>query len=95
MTDTPILVFGFVMVSDGLAPYASKQDAWLSPVANIDVYLSMLQALMLKVDVSNESIDSQEVFGGVLMATDIAMGAVLIVEAVMAIVPYAAVEMLL
>ena len=58
MAVTLVLVFVFVMVSESLAPYSSRQDSWLSRVAHIVVFLSMYQALVVKVDVSDESSDS-------------------------------------
>ncbi|CAM9178193.1 unnamed protein product, partial [Laminaria digitata] len=75
---TLVLAFVFVIVSESLAPYASKQDAWMSRVGHMVVFLSMFQALMLKVDVSDESSDSQQVFGGVLLAANICMLAAVI-----------------
>ncbi|CAM9531970.1 unnamed protein product, partial [Laminaria digitata] len=82
---TLVLVFVFVMVSESLAPYSSRQDSWLSRVAHIVVFLSMYQALVVKVDVSDESSESQEVFGGVLLAANICMVAAVIAEAVMVV----------
>lgn len=82
---TLVLVFVFVMVSESLAPYASKQDSWLSRVAHIVIFLSMFQALVVKVDVSGERSDSQEVFGGVLLAANLCMVAAVIVEATMVV----------
>ena len=82
---TLVLVFLFVMVSESLAPYATTEDAWLSRVGHIVVFLSMFQALVLKVDVSDEGSYSQEVFGGVLLAANISMVAAVTAEAVMVI----------
>lgn len=82
---TLVLAFVFVMVSESLAPYASSKDAWMSRVAHVVVFMSMFQGLVLKADVSNESTDSQEVFGGVLLAANVCMVAAVITEAVMGI----------
>lgn len=82
---TLVLVFVFVMVSESLAPYASKQDSWISRVGHIVVFLSMFQALVIKVDVSDERSDSQELFGGVLLAANICMVAAVIAEATMVV----------
>lgn len=79
---TLVLAFAFVMISESLAPYALSQDAWLSRVGHIVVFLSMFQALLLKVDVSDERSDSQEVFGGVLLVANICMVLTVIVEAI-------------
>ncbi|CAM9564516.1 unnamed protein product, partial [Laminaria digitata] len=82
---TLVLAFVFVMVSESLVPYATREDAWLSRVGHVVVFLSMFQALVLKVDVSDESSDSQEVFGGVLLAANICMVAAVIAEAAMVV----------
>ena len=80
---TLVLVSVVGMVSEALAPYASKQDSWLCRIAHIVVFLSMFQALVLKVDVSDESSVSQEVFAGVLSAANIGMVMAVIAEATM------------
>lgn len=82
---TLVLAFVFVMVSESLVPYASTQDAWLSRVGHTVVFLSMFQALLFKVDVSDESSDSQEVFGGVLLAANICMVSAVIAEATLVV----------
>lgn len=78
---TLALAFIFFVVSESMAPYASNADAWMSRVGHIVVFFSMFQALLLKVDVSNERSESQEVFGGVLLAANLCMVAAFIVEA--------------
>ena len=82
---TLVLAFVFVMVSESLVPYASRQDVWMSRVGHIVVFLSMFQALVLKGDVSDENSDSQEVFGGVLLAANICMVIAVITEAVLVV----------
>eukprot|EP00904_Undaria_pinnatifida_P008213 jgi/Undpi1/4521/HiC_scaffold_18.g07875.m1 len=82
---TLVLVFVFVMVFESLAPYASSKDSWMSRAAHIVVFMAMFQALVLKADVSNESTDSQEVFGGVLLAANVCMVVAVITEAVMVV----------
>lgn len=79
---TLVLACAFVMISESLAPYALSQDAWLSRVGHIVVFLSMFQALLLKVDVSDERSDSQEVFGAVLLVANICMVLAVLVEAI-------------
>lgn len=78
---TLALAFIFFVVSESMAPYASNADAWMSRVGHIVVFFSMFQALLLKVDVSNERSESQEVFGGVLLAANLCMVVAFIVEA--------------
>lgn len=78
---TLALAFIFFVVSESMAPYASNVDAWMSRVGHIVVFFSMFQALLFKVDVSNERSESQEVFGGVLLAANLCMMAAFIVEA--------------
>ncbi|CAM9580855.1 unnamed protein product, partial [Hapterophycus canaliculatus] len=80
---TLLLAFAFFALFEVLAPYASRADAWLSRVGYIVVFLSLFQALLLKVDVSDERDHSQEVFGGVLLVANICMITGVIAEAVM------------
>lgn len=80
---TLVLAFAFVMISESLAPYALNQDTWLSRVGHVVVFLSMYQALLLKVDVSDERSDSQKVLGVVLLVANICMVIAIIVEAIM------------
>lgn len=77
---TLVLAFLFVMISESLAPYACNQDAWIARVGHMVVFLSMFQALLIKVDVSDEQSDSQEVFGGVLLAANVCMVVAVVVE---------------
>lgn len=77
---TLVLAFLLVMVSKSLAPYACNQDAWIARVGHMVVFLSMFQALRIKVDVSDKRSDSQEVFGGVLLAANVCMVVAVVVE---------------
>ena len=61
-----IAVF-FVFVSEAMAPYKSCWDAWTSRIGHAIVFASMYFALLLKVDVSDESHSSQEIFGVILV----------------------------
>ncbi|CAM9151036.1 unnamed protein product, partial [Ectocarpus sp. 6 AP-2014] len=70
---TLMMAFAFVMVSEGLAPYASKWDAWLSRTGHAVVFVSMYIALLLKVDVSGERAGSQRVYEIVLVAAHACM----------------------
>ncbi|CAN0042036.1 unnamed protein product, partial [Laminaria digitata] len=51
---TLMIAFVFAMASEGLAPFASRWDTWISRMGHVVVYVSMYVALLLKVDVSNE-----------------------------------------
>ena len=77
---TLMIAFVFAMISEGLAPYASKWDTWISRMGHAVVYVSMYVALLLKVDVSNERSSSQKVFEAVLVAAHLGMILVVIVE---------------
>ena len=59
---TLILAFIFAMVSEALNPYVSRWDTWISRVGHIVVFLSVFLALLLKVNVSAERSESQEMF---------------------------------
>ncbi|CAN0346425.1 unnamed protein product [Ectocarpus sp. 6 AP-2014] len=79
---TLVMAFVFVVVSEGLAPYASRWDTWLSRMGHVVVYMSMYVALLLKVDVSKERVDSQKVFEAVLVTAHACMILVVVVETV-------------
>ncbi|CBJ48858.1 polymorphic Outer membrane protein G/I family [Ectocarpus siliculosus] len=70
---TLMMAFAFVMVSEGLAPFASKWDAWLNRTGHTVVFVSMYIALLLKVDVSGERAGSQRVYEIVLVAAHACM----------------------
>lgn len=63
----------FFAVFDILSPYTSESDMWLSRGGQVTVFLSLFDLLLLKVDVSNESTTSQEVFAGLLVAGHVMM----------------------
>ena len=73
----------FAMISEGLAPYESKLDAWISRFGHGVVILSMYFALLLKVHVSNDSQASQKVFELALIATHLLMVLATIIEAIL------------
>ncbi|CAN0597971.1 unnamed protein product, partial [Laminaria digitata] len=77
---TLMIAFVFVVISEGLAPFASRWDTWISRMGHVVVFASMYVALLLKVDVSNERSGSQKVFEGVLVAAHLAMLLTVIVE---------------
>lgn len=59
---TLMIAFVFFGISEALSPYASKWDKWVNRMGHVIVYTSMYVALLLKVDVSDESSESQEFF---------------------------------
>lgn len=79
---TLMMAFVFVVVSEGLAPYASRWDTWLSRIGHAVVFTSMYVALLLKVDVSDERASSQGAFEALLVAAHVCMVLVVLLEAV-------------
>eukprot|EP00752_Nemacystus_decipiens_P012586 g11146.t1 len=79
---TLMIAFVFVVTSEALAPYASRWDAWLSRMGHAVVFVSMYVALLLKVDVSDERVESQRVFEVVLVGAHACMIVMVVVETV-------------
>eukprot|EP00903_Cladosiphon_okamuranus_P006392 g6257.t1 len=79
---TLMVAFAFVLVSEGLSPYASRWDAWLNRMGHCVVFVSMYVALLLKVDVSDERAGSQEVFEAILVGAHACMILVVLAETV-------------
>lgn len=77
---TLMLAFVFVVISEALAPYASHWDAWLNRTAHAVVFVSMYVALLLKVDVSDDGANSQDVFEAVLVTAHACMILAIVVE---------------
>lgn len=77
---TLMLAFFFAMVAEGLVPYVSRWDIWVSRLGHVVVFVSMFVALLLKVDVSDESDDSQRIFEAVLVAAHACMVLAILVE---------------
>ncbi len=77
---TLLMAVVFAMVSEGMSPYASRWDAWISRMGHAVVCVSMYVALLLKVDVSDERADSQRVFDTLLIAAHASMVLVVLVE---------------
>ena len=80
---TLLLAFVFVVVSEILSPYESRWDAWLSRIGHGVVYVSMYDALLLKVDVSDERAGSQRVFECLLVTAHACMVLVVVMETVL------------
>lgn len=72
----------FAFVSELLAPYAVKWDAWISRIGHTVVFLSMYLALLLKVDVSKERDHSQKVFEAILVSIHICLVVAVVFEAI-------------
>eukprot|EP00903_Cladosiphon_okamuranus_P017273 g15917.t1 len=79
---TLMMAVVFAMLSEALAPYASRWDTWINRTGHAVVTSSMYVALLLKVDVSNERADSQKTFEAVLVAAHACMLLVILVESV-------------
>ena len=79
---TLMVAFAFVLVSEGLAPYASRWDQWISRTGHVVVVASMYVALLLKVDVTDERSSSQRVFEAVLIAVHVVMVLVVLAETI-------------
>ena len=75
-----LMAFAFVMVSEGISPYASRWDAWLNRIGHAVVYVSMYLALLLKVDVSDERASGQKVFESLLVVAHACLILVVVVE---------------
>ena len=79
---TLMMAVMFTVLSEALAPYASRWDTWISRMGHAVVTMSMYIALLLKVDVSNERAGSQRIFEAVLIAVHACMLLMVVVEAV-------------
>ncbi|CAN0534106.1 unnamed protein product, partial [Laminaria digitata] len=79
---TIISSFFFFVVSEVLSPYESASDTWLSRSGHVLIFFSMFDVLLLRVDVSRESSQSQQVLGGVLVAGHVVMIVAVVAEAI-------------
>ena len=77
---TLVIAVFFGMVSEGLAPFASRWDTWINRMGHVVVYVSMYVALLLEVDVSDERSSSQKVFEVFLVAANLGLILAVIVE---------------
>ncbi|CAM9320875.1 unnamed protein product, partial [Sphacelaria rigidula] len=78
-----VLAAVFIGLSDTLSPFADPFDASLYRCGNWVVFFSMYLALLLKVDASDEDSRSQVVFAKVLIAANICMIVMVVVQAVL------------
>ncbi|CAM9867127.1 unnamed protein product, partial [Laminaria digitata] len=79
---TIIASFFFFAVSEVLSPYKNASDEWLSRSGHVLIFFSMFNILLLRVDVSQESSESQQVLAGVFVAGHVAMIAAVVAEAI-------------
>lgn len=75
-----LLAAVFMVVSEILAPFERPVDMWLYRMGHYVVFASMFLALLLRVDVSNEREQSQEVFSGVIIIAHAAMLLVVVAQ---------------
>ena len=68
-----MLAIVFTVLSEALAPYESQFDAWVNRFGHAVVVFSMYFALLLKVDISNDSQNSQRVFEVMLVCIHVLM----------------------
>ena len=78
-----LMAFVFVVVSEALAPYASRWDTWLNRMGHAVVCVSVYLALLLKVDVSDERASGQKVFEALLVAAHVCLILVVVAETLM------------
>lgn len=78
-----LLAIIFMIVSEILSPFALSVEMWLYRAGHYVIFASMYLALLLRVDVSDESDQSQEVFSGVVVVAHGAMLLVVIAQGVM------------
>lgn len=79
---TIINSFFFFVLSEVLLPYESVSDTWVSRCGHVLIFFSMFDVLLLRVDVSQESIDSQKVLAGVLVAGHVVMIVAVVAEGI-------------
>ncbi|CAN0056334.1 unnamed protein product, partial [Scytosiphon promiscuus] len=70
----------FMVVSEILSPFARPVEMWLYRAGHYVVFASMYLALLLRVDVSDENDQSQEVFSGVIVIAHAAMLLVVVAQ---------------
>lgn len=73
----------FMVVSEILCPFVRPVEMWLYRAGHYVVFTSMYLALLLRVDISSERTQSQEVFSGVLVIAHAAMVLVVVVQGVL------------
>lgn len=75
-----LMAFGFAIVSEALAPYASGWDTWIYRIGHAVVCVGMYYALLLKVGVSDERASGRKLFGTLLVVAHAFFLVVVVVE---------------
>ena len=73
ITAVLMIAFIFAVLFEVLAPYETQLDTWLSRMGHAVVFSSMYFALLLKVEVSNDTKTSQQAFEIILIVTHACM----------------------
>lgn len=79
---TLVITFMFVVVSEGMCPYASRWERWVFRAGNVIVFVSVYIALLIKVDMFAESDRNRSILAGALLAVHALMILLVIAEAV-------------
>ena len=72
----------FFGVAEVPRPYESVSDTWVSRCGPVRIFFSMVDVLLLRVDVSQESSESQRVLPGVLVAGHVIMVMTAVAESI-------------
>lgn len=78
-----LLAVVFMVVSEILSPFSRPVEMWLYRAGHYVVFASMYLALLLRVDVSSERSQSQDVFSGVIVIAHAAMLLVVIAQGIL------------
>lgn len=74
------LAVSFALLTEVLSPFEEILDTWLYRAGACVVSLSMYMALLLKVDVSEENSDSQEMFSTLLIALQVGIALAVVLQ---------------
>ena len=66
-----VMAFVFTLLSEALAPFDVGWDCWISRTGRLIVFIAIFIALLLKVDVSSERTNSQQLLAAVLVAVHV------------------------
>lgn len=78
---TLVMAFVFTLGSEWLAPYNSGWNCWISRIGHVIVCMNMYIALMFDVDGSGKLVNSQRLFEMALVAANVGVVLVVLVEA--------------
>lgn len=70
---TLVIACMFALVFEALAPYDSKWDSWISRSGHVIVLLSIFVAFLLEQEDFEETSNSHDLYGGVLLAFNVSM----------------------